>query len=248
MTHTHTHTHTRRRSLRLGLGLLILAGAGSMVPTLSAQPGGDGPPGTVWGDVALSECSGCGDPPDTLGCEVEYRSCMRIDDPPVLKAEGTQNVLNAHLKCSNCDGCPENPPLVTLHCDVGGQIAFTQTATASINSQITVGVPGLEAQLGATLGLAIGTTMTVSVNCSADAPPCVEADLRASLSTINGRTASIRHRWWVSGVWFDDVDGADCEFVGHPYSAYCGEGYSTGVANLAGQATCTVTDDPCGVR
>lgn len=219
-----------------------------MVPTLTAQPGGNGPPGTVWNNVALSECSGCGDPPDTLGCEVEYKSCMRIDDPPVLTSEGTPSVLNAHLVCSNCDGCPENPPLVTLHCDVGGQIAFTQTATASINSLITVGVPGLEAQLGATLGLAIGATMTVSVNCAADVPPCVEADLSASLATIIGRTARIRHRWWVSGLWYDDADGEECGFAGLPYSAYCGEGDSTGVANLAGQASCTKSDDSCGVR
>ncbi len=245
-----THTHTARR-WRLGLGLLVLAGAGSMMPALLAQPGqpGSGNPFTgalQWNRVPLSECSACGEPPDDWGCEVLIEGCVRIDYEPEVVSPGIPSTIGSLLTCDNCGGCPDDPPSGSLTCDAGAGVQFTVTATASISAQITGSISGIQAALGGAVGVAIGTTRIETVNCSYQVPPCATVTLRASMDVLSGRSARMRHRWYSTGKWTDDVDGFDCDKTGQSYSMSCGDAYSTASADTVLLKHCqNLGEDQC---
>ncbi len=137
-------------------------GMSFMTAGVSAQVGG-GPGGGAM-IVPLSECT-CMLPHDNdFCCTPNQTWCRRVDGTPVVTLPGTPLVVAGSLLCKNCNeeadpGCPDNPPSGPLTCTLGTKLSQTQSATATISSEVTVGVPGIEASLGAALGVTIGTTV-----------------------------------------------------------------------------------------
>lgn len=229
---THTHTHTRRRSLRLGLGLLILAGAGSMVPTLSAQPGGGGPSGWI-GQVPLAECD-CSAPDPWGPCEGVAVKCMRTDSPPVLTSSGYPLVLTGDGTCLNCGGPCDSG--TSLTCNNTAGVSFTDTVQVTLSANISGGIPPINASFSAAYGWTAGTTSTYSFSCAVTVQPCKMVEVHSTLNGTVDREYEITHTWSLVGTW--DCLGGCCEH-GQTWTEPCGTDKSTATGSIHGQGSCT---------
>lgn len=201
--------------------------------------------------VPLSECS-CTRPIDVDDCcKATQQWCSRFDGPGVVTAAGTPMVLISSARCENCGGCPDNPPQNDLECTSVAELSYTETASSTISSQVTVGIPGINASLSAALGMAVNTTATVSNSCTIIAAPCFIAAVQNSLTVTIGKTAQVAHQWTTGGVWTKRwycLPGA-CPIAGNPWNQPCGTGVSTGIATLVGNGVCSsLPTDPCPIN
>jgi len=213
-----------------------------------AQVGG-GPGGGAL-RVPIAECSSnCSPPTDNDFCCIANQTwCRRIDGTPSVTFPGTPLIVAGSLTCFNCNeeadpGCPENPPSRDLVCRLGTTLSETQTATATISSEITVGVPGVEASLGAALGTTVGVTVTVESTCEYPTPPCKIATISGTLLGTMGKTVEMTHTWTTGGTWGDRYVWCDCVISGNIWQQPCGTGTSTGMANLWANGTCVLLSE-----
>jgi len=211
--------------------------------TACAALGQSQPP--EWISVPLAGCD-CSPPTDVDPCcdagAGNSLACWRMDMGPTITLGGIFMPLESEGTCDTCppDGCCPLPGPLT--CTNFVSASFTQSASATISGNIEAGIPGITAKLGAALGVQVGTTTTVSQECSVTVSGCKEQTGKAKLNVWKGKTAKIDHEWRLEGVWgtVGDCDST-CPIAGSVWFKPCGTGMSTGIADLAAKAGCETT-------
>jgi len=137
---------------------------------------------TCWGiSTPVSECAsrfswaeGCGVGTET--CWAEY-SCDRVEGAVVDVDQGllAESCLSgAQITGNNCTGCPDCPPKTNLN--VGASLDYSYTE--GWNSSVGAEGGFLVAKVKAEVGHDLGRTMSGSVYCSQDIPPCYTGGVR----------------------------------------------------------------------
>ena len=134
-------------------------------------------------------------------------TCERTDCAPVVTNAGTPGVvLGGMINCDNCAGCPDNPPSPMV-CLEHLEACFTESLNVSVNSAITTGIPGIEAEIGSTIGAEDGREVCHGVTCGTENfPPCKMGSYTATQTATNGITATMTHKYvwrkeWIGGPW-----------------------------------------------
>ena len=212
---------------------------------VQSQVGGGPGIGTGIGTlpVPIAECS-CTLPHDKdFCCDASQVWCRRVDSPPIITVAGTAITVGETRICTNSAGCPDNPPSGDLTCNLGTSLARTTSATATIDSNITVGIPEIKASLGSALGVPIGPSITISPSCSYPTPPCMVATIQGTLVGTVGIKAEITHQWTTGGTWANKYSWCTCSINSSPWQQPCGSGISTGTADLWADGTCSLLSE-----
>lgn len=170
----------------------------------AAQGGSGGGGGVLM--VPISECDRSLPHDYDEHCSAAQAWCQRVDSVPVVVFAGTTITVGAFNTCHNCNwendpGCPENPPSGVLNCSLSSKLSRSQTATATIDTRVTAGIPGVEASIGSSPGTAIGVVVEVSSSCSYSVEPCKEARIYGSLIGTFNKSVEMDHTWTTGGTW-----------------------------------------------
>ena len=185
-------------------------------------------------------------PTDTHPCCMTAGvACTILSSQPTITNAGlVTSTIYGPVTCHNCPqpacclGSTSN--LTNRPCNIGVGITIEYSATATINSELSVGAKGMvEVSLGAALGVTIGTSTTLEVDCPVIAVPCSIPQGTVTVNRTSGRTAVVDHQWRTTGTWasrtampFTDCLSGVCPIAGNPFVAECPTTSSVGVANF----------------